>query len=112
MTAPASEADGEAVRSALGVRAGMRIWVGGHAIEARRAIERHLSGTTRPPRGPLDAAFICPKTPDEATYFAEKVRPRLEAAATIWVVEPIPQDNPVLEAQAIAIDKQFQACRK
>ena len=51
-------------------------------------METYFSETTRPPTGPLDAAFITPATSEEAAYFAEKLKPRLSTDASIWVVVP------------------------
>lgn len=78
----------EQVAESLGLRAGLRIWLGGNNADARREIEHYLSETTRPPTGPLDAAFITPNTSDEAVYFAEKLKPRLTPDARVWVVVP------------------------
>ena len=64
------------------------MWVGGHNIGSRREIEEHLTGTARPPTGPIDLAFISPESIDEAAYFAKKITPRLVEGAVIWVVWP------------------------
>lgn len=76
----------EQVAESLGLRTGLRIWVGGNNADARREIERYLSETTRPPTGPLDAVFITPVTSEEAAYFAAKLKPRLTPDARVWVV--------------------------
>lgn len=55
-------------------------------MEARRIIEPQLVDCIRPPTGPLDAAFICPLTIDEAVYFAQKLMPRLVSAGRITVL--------------------------
>ena len=78
----------EQVTEMLGLRAGLRIWVGGNNADARREMETYLLETTRPPTGPLDAAFIIPDTSEEAVYFAQKLRPRLTPDASVWVVDP------------------------
>ena len=65
---------------------GQRIWIGGSGLEARRALEKHLVAATRPPVGPLQAAFVTPASVEEAVYFASKLRDRLLDAAALWVV--------------------------
>ena len=77
----------------MGLRTGLRVWVGGNNTVARREIESFLSETTRPPTGPLDVAFITPSTNEEAAYFAAKLKPRLTAEARVWVVV-LDTDNP------------------
>jgi len=69
-----------------GIESGLRVWVGGHNVEARREIERHLDGTLRPPTGAIDKAFITPQSVDEAVHFARKLMTRLVPDGTIWVV--------------------------
>jgi hypothetical protein len=69
----------------LGLRAELRVWLGGRNVSVRRAINRWLTGTIRPPTGPLDLAILCPETADEACYFAEKLRPRLTDSASVWI---------------------------
>ncbi len=66
----------------------MRVWLGGHLLEAKRVIESSLSQTSRPATGPIDVAIITPDTTDEAGYFADKLRPRLVPGATLWVLFP------------------------
>lgn len=78
----------EQIAEVLGLRAGLRIWVGGNNVGIRREMETHLSETTRPPTGLLDAAFITPATSEEAVYFARKLKPRLSGDASLWVVVP------------------------
>ena len=80
-----TEHDGS-VRARLGVRAGTRVWVGGHSVTAKRALAPHLAGTTRPPTGPVERAFVTPVSVDEAVYFATKVRDRLVDDGILWVV--------------------------
>jgi hypothetical protein len=70
----------------LRVEPGMRVWVGGHNLEARREIERLLVGTVRPPTGSIDKAFIAPLTVDEAVHFARKLLTRLVSDGLIAVV--------------------------
>ncbi len=72
----------------LGIKPGVRIWMGGHNVAAKAEIEPHLTGTERPPEGPIDLAFIAPQTCDEAVYFAGKLRRRLSATGVIWVLHP------------------------
>ncbi len=67
---------------------GARVWVGGHNTDARREVERRLRGTARLPSGPIEAAFIAPRSCDEAVYFAEKLRFRLGSDGVIWLVYP------------------------
>ena len=69
--------------------ASSRVWVGGHNLNARTELERHLLEVSRPPEGPLDVAFITPNAPDEAVYFAGKLRTRLALGASLWVVLPL-----------------------
>ncbi len=68
------------------IEPGMRVWVGGHNVEARREIERHLDDTLRPPTGSIDKAFIAPQSVDEAIHFARKLLTRLVPDGSIWVV--------------------------
>ncbi len=65
-----------------------RIWIGGNNTPARREIELLIGDADRPPEGQLDRAFIAPLTTDEALYFARKLRTRLVADATLWIVYP------------------------
>lgn|GEM_PF-2125755 len=69
-----------------GADPGCRIWVGGHAIENRRALERWLADCSRPPTGKIDAAFVAPLSLDEGLYFAHKVKPRLLPNGKLWLV--------------------------
>lgn len=69
-----------------GVRPGVRVWVGGHNVDAKREIERHLAGLDRPPTGAIDLAFIAPLTVDEAVHFAGKLVDRLSPNAVIWAL--------------------------
>ncbi len=78
------------ITEAWGIAPGKRVWVGGHNVEARREIETYLTGTDRPPTGPLDLGFIAPTTGDEAVYFAGKLRLRIVPTGLLWVVYPIP----------------------
>jgi len=64
---------------------GARVWVGGHDIDAKRAIESLVAGCARPPAGPIEAAFVAPLDEDEALYFAAKVRPRLVDGGQLWI---------------------------
>jgi len=73
-----------------GVEPGKRVWVGGHNLDARREIELHLAGTERPPTGPIDLAFVAPRSTDEAVYFAGKLRSRLAPTGLVWIVYPNP----------------------
>jgi hypothetical protein len=72
----------------LGIKPGMRVWVGGHNTAARTEIESHLVGTDRPPEGPIDLGFITPQSGDEAVYFAGKLRRRLVGPGVLWIVHP------------------------
>lgn len=69
-----------------GAAEGARVWVGGHNQPARSILEQRLTHTCRPPTGPLDAAFIVPRTIDEAVYFADKVSARLVDGGAIWLL--------------------------
>ena len=81
-----ADAAGDEIPDRLPVRAGDRIWLGGHNADAKRHIAGHLAGTIRPADGPLDAAIITPLSPDEAAYFAAKLRSRLAPSARVFVV--------------------------
>jgi len=70
----------------LGIQPDMRAWIGGHQIQAKRIIAPYLTNTTKPPTGPIDVALIAPENPEEAVYFAEKIKLRLTPSATIWIV--------------------------
>ena len=72
----------------LGIKPGLRVWVGGHQSQAKAEIEPHLAGTIRPPEGPLDLAFVTPQSVDEAVYFAGKLLRRLQSNGTLWVIHP------------------------
>ncbi len=60
-----------------GVRVGMRVWVGGHDLRAKRLVHEHLPRVSFPPVGLIDLAFVTPKKPDEWAYFVRKLWPRL-----------------------------------
>lgn len=60
--------------------------MGGHCNEAKRAIAPYLAQATRPAEGPVDAAFITPESTEEAPYFANKLRKRLDQDATVWII--------------------------
>jgi len=81
------------VQARLGVRPGVRVWVGGHNLEAKRAVASFLTGTVRAPDGPWDLAFITPEAPDEADYFLGKLAGRLPPGAKAWVVRAAGPDN-------------------
>ncbi len=72
------------------LRPGLRVWLGGHGIEARQEIERHLADVERPPIGSIDLALIAPQSADEAVYFAGKLSGRLAPDASLWIVYPNP----------------------
>ena len=78
------------LRDQWGVKPGLRVWVGGHNTDAKRQIETHLAGTTRPPTGPIDIAFIAPFFSNEAAHFATKLRDRLTSDGPLWVIHPDP----------------------
>lgn len=67
---------------------GARIWLGGHNQTTKAILESMLPGTHRPPTGPLDVAYIVPRSIDEAVYFAGKVSTRLVRGGEIWVIVP------------------------
>jgi len=85
-------ADGPAAGD-LGIGPGMRIWVGGHNLDAKRAVAPFLVGVARPVEGPLDVAVVCPSAPDEAAYFCSKVRSRLAAGSRLYVLVPLLSDG-------------------
>jgi hypothetical protein len=66
--------------------AGARAWLGGHNRAARRELELLLTGTPRPPAGPIEAAFVAAQTLEEAEYFTDKLLPRLVPSGVIWIV--------------------------
>ena len=66
--------------------AGARAWLGGHDTQARGLVERRLAGVPRPPTGPLDAAFLTPRSVEEALHFARKLRDRLTPGGTLTVI--------------------------
>ena len=74
-----------------GLRPGWRVWVGGHNVEAKQEIERHLAGVEHPPTGPIDLGLIAPQTADEALYFAGKLCHRLAAGGIVWIAYPNPR---------------------
>ena len=78
----------ESVRSALGIQPGVRVWVGGHNLSAKRLLEPLLVETTRPPTGPVDIAFIAPESADEAAYFLGKIEARLDQTGAVWIILP------------------------
>jgi len=97
----------------LGITTDSRIWLGGHNLDARRAVEPFLKGTLRPAKGPIDAAFIVARTDDEEAYFSNKLRPRLAHAGAIWVIarsEPGTEIDPA-SATAVPLNDRFIARR-
>lgn len=66
----------------------MRVWVGGHNVPGKRLALNLLANTVRPTSGVLDLAVIAPESPDEAAYFARKLKTRLTAQGVIWVLYP------------------------
>ncbi len=99
--------DHPAVSTRLGLNPGLRVWIGGHNLAAKRAIEPLLAETTRPPTGPLDMAFIAAETPDEADYFLYKLAGRLPSGATAWVISA--NDAPHTEPENVTIDNTHSA---
>lgn len=67
---------------------GARVWLGGHSQATKAILESRLPATHRPPTGPLDVAYIVPRSIDEAVYFADKVSTRLVSGGEIWVIVP------------------------
>ena len=63
-----------------------RSWVCGNCMEAKRAIAPCLSPSSRPAQGPIDVAIITPESTEEALYFVNKLRTRLDQEAIAWVV--------------------------
>jgi len=78
----------ESVRSALGIQPGLRVWVSGHNLAAKRVVEPLLTDTRRPPSGPVGLAFIAPESADEAVYFLGKIEARLEHDGVAWIILP------------------------
>ncbi len=77
---------GSELAEKLGVRPGLRVWLGGQDVATRRIVEQAVKGTIRPPTGSIDLAVICPVSLDEALYFAKKLQPRLVPSASCRVV--------------------------
>jgi len=73
---------------AWGITPGSRIWIGGNNTEARREVEIVAGDALRPPTGEIDRGFIAPLSVEECVYFARKIRLRLVADGSIWVVYP------------------------
>lgn len=78
----------EDLRSSIPDRA--RLWIGGHDRSARQFIHSLVANCSRPPTGPVDLAIITAASPDETTYFAEKLISRLVPGHQLWVVLPSP----------------------
>ena len=70
----------------LNIKPNTRIWVGGNCIETKRAIAPYLAPSSRSAHGPIDVAIITPESTEEALYFANKLRKRLDQDATVWVM--------------------------
>ena len=64
-----------------------RLWLGGHDRLYRLAFETCLADWRAGPTGPVDLIVILAQTPDEATYFARKHRPRLVPGGVVWIVQ-------------------------
>jgi len=94
--------EAETVRAALGLQPGVRVWVGGHDLAAKRVVEPLLSDTTRPPTGPVDIAFIAPESADEAAYFLDKIDARLEKDGVAWII--LPPNAPANDLSEQAVD--------
>ena len=69
-----------------GITSQTRVWLGGHARDAKRFVESKIMGVARPPRGFIDVALIAPKSVDEFAYFAAKLRRRLSVGGSIWLI--------------------------
>ncbi len=77
--------NGAALLQNWGVAPTASVWIGGNNIRARSEIEAVAESLRGLPEHPIDCAFITPNAVDEASYFAEKLRSRLVADATVWV---------------------------
>lgn len=73
---------------AWGMTQETRVWIGGNNESARREVELLVGDSPRPATGEVDRAFITPLEGDEAVYFARKMRARLAAEGSIWVIHP------------------------
>lgn len=82
--------DGD-IAAALGIRAGLRTWIGGRHRQARAALEPLLVDGLRPPDGAIDLLIVCPTTLDEARYFIAKHLPRLTEDGVLWVLADLPR---------------------
>lgn len=70
----------------LNIHPNTRIWVGGNCMEAKRAIAPCLAPSSRPAQGTIDVVIITPESTEEALYFVNKLRNRLDPEAIVWVV--------------------------
>ncbi|MBI4717880.1 MAG: hypothetical protein HY763_08765 [Planctomycetes bacterium] len=85
--------DPTASLSTWGLGESGRVWIGGHNVPGKQALEAFLASSPnleRPAEGPIDIAFVVPLTADEAVYFAAKMRARLTPEGSVWIVYPRP----------------------
>lgn len=79
------QSDSSAIAEKLGVGPGVRVWVCGHEYAAKSALRPYLEGAVRPAAGPVARAFVAARDIEEALYFIDKIRPRLDADGMAWV---------------------------
>jgi hypothetical protein len=82
-----------------------RLWIGGHEVRVRRAIEREMIQCDRPSAGPIDVLLITPISAEEAAYFAEKHLERLSESGMLVLATASTEGNssrPSLQVQASA----------
>ena len=81
-----SQREDGSVADQWGITLQTRVWLGGHALDAKRVVESKIVGVPRPPSGPIDVALIAPKSVDEFAYFAAKLCRRLSVGGSIWLI--------------------------
>ena len=77
------------IATALGIRPGLRAWIGGHQREARAAVERVLRDALRPNAGAIDLLVVSPQTVEEARYFIAKHLPKLTEDGRLWIATDV-----------------------
>lgn len=75
------------------LKPGIRIWLGGHDVAARRAILANLTGFEQLGIGQLDIGIITPASLGEAVYFAVKLLPRLVEGGQLWLAVATEPDS-------------------
>lgn len=78
------------LRGLIDATAATRVWLAGHAREAKRIVEPCLNDAARPPTGPVDLAILTPLDAEEAFYFTCKGVGRLAARGRLLLVWAAP----------------------